>query len=154
MVEIQSPRAELNSSAKLFSQFQKSGGGESCLAQSKTGIQETGAAHDSPTGNKETCADIVSISPSQASFITQRTIPAIAISKMVTKMVRHHKQDEQQSDAALHWDTMRPVLLSTISQRNIGFDLFMKKSSKTKFKYCENSQKFLSLFSSISRTLL
>ena len=39
------PKAELRSSAKLLSELRKSEGGESCLAQWKTSIQETGAAH-------------------------------------------------------------------------------------------------------------
>ena len=43
--EIHIPKAELRASAALLSEFEKSGGGESCLAQLKTGIQETGAAH-------------------------------------------------------------------------------------------------------------
>ena len=83
------------------------------LAQSKTGIQETGAAHaESPISNKETGADTLSITPSQASLFTQRTIPTtkrnwkvilansscgsallIAVSKMVAKLVRHCDQD-------------------------------------------------------------
>ena len=37
-------------------------------------------------------------------------------SKMVTRMVCHHDQDERQSDAALHWDTMRPVLLKAFAK--------------------------------------
>ena len=46
------------------------------MAQSKTYTQETGAAHvSSQTASKETCADTLSISPSQASFFTERTIP-------------------------------------------------------------------------------
>ena len=68
--EIHIPKAELRSSAALLSGFQKSEEGESCLAQSKTSIQETGAAHvKSPTSNKETCADTLSITPSQAFFV-------------------------------------------------------------------------------------
>ena len=43
--EIHIPKAELRSSAELLSVFQKSEGGESCMTQSKTSIQETGAAH-------------------------------------------------------------------------------------------------------------
>ena len=39
------PQAELRPSAELLPDFQKSEGGESCLLQSKTGIQGTGAAH-------------------------------------------------------------------------------------------------------------
>ena len=107
--EVDIPNAELRSSTELLSELQKAEGREPCLAQSKTGIQETGAAHvSSQTCIKETCADTLSISPSQASSFTQRTIPtterkwkvipasssyggglSIAVSKMVTRMVRH-----------------------------------------------------------------
>ena len=100
-------------SADLLTGLQKAEGGESCLGQSKTSIQETGAAHVSSQNSiKETCADTLSISPSQASFFAQRTIPSteekwkvipasssyggalsVAVSKMVTRMVRHYDQD-------------------------------------------------------------
>ena len=67
--EVHVPKAELRSSAELLSEFQKSEGGESCLAQSKSSIQETGAAHDkSQISIKETCADSLSVSLSQALF--------------------------------------------------------------------------------------
>ena len=109
--DVHIPNAELRSSAELLSEVQKSGGGESCLAQSKTSIQETGAVHvTSQTNNKETCADTLSITPSQASLFTRRTIPtterkwkaipanssyggalSIAVSKMVTRMGRHQQ---------------------------------------------------------------
>ena len=68
------PNADLRSSAVLLSELQKAEGREPCLAQSKTSIQETGAAHvTSQTSIKEACADTLSVSPSQASFFTQRT---------------------------------------------------------------------------------
>ena len=102
--EVHIPNAQLRSSAELLAELQNAGGGESCLGQSKTSIQETGAANvSSQTCIKETCADPLSMSPSQASFFTQRTIPtterkwkvipanssyggalSIAVSKMVT----------------------------------------------------------------------
>ena len=113
--EIHIPNAELISSAKLLSELQKSEGGEHCLTKSKTRNQETGAVHvTSPTSIKETCVNTLSISPSQASFSTQRNIsttkwkwtviPAnsskggalsTAVSKKVTRMVRHYDQDER-----------------------------------------------------------
>ena len=133
--EVHFPNAELGSSAELLNKLQKAKGGGSCLKRSNTGIQETGAAHvSSHTRNKETCADTLSIPPSQASFFKRRTIPtterkwkvipanpsyggalSIAVSKMVTIMVRHYDQDERQSDSAHHWDTIRPVLLKVFS---------------------------------------
>ena len=39
-----------------------------------------------------------------------------AVSKMVTRMVRHYDQDERQSDAPLHWDATRPVLLKAFAK--------------------------------------
>ena len=119
------PKAEPRSSAELLTECQKSEGGESCLAQSKT----------CPTTNKEICADTLSITPSQASSFSQRTIPTTerkwtvipansshggalptAVSKIVTRMVRHYDQDERQSDAALQWDTIRPILLKAFAK--------------------------------------
>ena len=57
---------------------------------------------------------------------------------MVTRMVRHYDQDERQLDAALHGDTMRPVLLKAVakhgarnfSEKNIAFDLFIKEAAR------------------------
>ena len=47
--------------------IRKADGGDSCLEQSKFGIQETGADHvSSQTSMKEPCADTLSITPSQA----------------------------------------------------------------------------------------
>ena len=129
----------------------------------------------SQTSNKETCANTLSISPGQASFFTQRTIltterrwkviiasPSYggafskAVSKMVTRRVRHYDQDERQSDAALHWDTTRPVLLKVFAKhgaREISekhwFRLVYKGSSKTRFDYCEDSKKSLAYFRAI-----
>ena len=40
---------------------------------------------------------------------------AIAVSKMVIRMVRHHKLGERQSDGSVHWDTMRSVLLKAFA---------------------------------------
>ena len=156
--EVYIPNAELRSSAELLSELQKAGGREPCLAQSKTSIQETCAANVSGhTSIMEPYADTLSISPSQASFFQRRTIPTTerkwkvipanssygtalptAVSKMVTRMVRHYDQDKREPDAALHWDTTRPVLLKAffqnreheISQTNIGFDLFIKEAAR------------------------
>ena len=38
-----------------------------------------------------------------------------AISKTVAKLVRHFDQDERQTDAAVHWDSIRPVLLKAFA---------------------------------------
>ena len=58
MDEVHIPNVELRSSAELLTELQKGGGGESCLGQSKTSIQETGAAHVSgQTGIEEPCTE-------------------------------------------------------------------------------------------------
>ena len=59
--EVHIPNAELRSSAELLFELQKAEGREPCLAQSKTGIQETGAHVTSQTSIKETCADTLSV---------------------------------------------------------------------------------------------
>ena len=124
------------------------------MAQSKTSIQETGAAHvTTQTSIKETCADTLSAFPCQASLFTQRTIPtteralSAAVSKMVTRVVRHYDQGERQPDAALHWDTMRPVLLKAFAKWGARdfkdkrlLRLVHHGSSKTRFEYCEDSK--------------
>ena len=77
---------------------------------------------------KETCASPLSIPPPRASLYTQRTTAtndwkwkvihahssnggyvAVAVSMMVTKMLRHFDQDERQTDASRLWDTNGPV---------------------------------------------
>ena len=68
---------------------------------------------EGPTSNKETCADTPSIPPSQASLFTQRTIPT---NEGKWKVVRHYDQDERQSDASMHWGTIRPVLLKAFAK--------------------------------------
>ena len=66
---------------------------------------------------------------------------------MVTRMVRHHDQDERQSDAALHWDTRRPVLPKAFAKHGARdlpekhwLRLIHEESSKTRFEYCEDSE--------------
>ena len=65
MDEVHIPNAELRSSSELLTELQKAGG-KSCLGKSKTGIQETGAAHvSSQTSIKESCADISAFLPAK-----------------------------------------------------------------------------------------
>ena len=81
--------------------------------------------------------------------------------KMVTRRVRHYDQDERQSDAALHWDTTRPVLLKVFAKhgaREISekhwFRLVYKGSSKTRFDYCEDSKNPWLTFEQFKDTLV
>ena len=112
-------------------------------------------------------------------YHTQRTIPtkerkwkilpafssskgrslSTAISKLVTRLVRHYDQEERQTDAAVHWDTIRPKLLRAFADRGARFVSekdwlrhIHERSNKTRFEFCEDSPKFLDLFSSNSRT--
>ena len=146
------------------------------VKQSNTSIQETGATHvSSYSSNKETCANTLSIPPSQASFFTQRTIPtnerkwkvipakssyggapSVQVSKMVTRLARHYDQDERQSDAAVHWDTMRSVLLKAFAKHGardfsekLWLRLIHEGSSKTRVEYCEDSKISLAYFRAI-----
>ena len=76
-----------------------------------------------------------------------------AVSKMVTRMVRHYDQDVQQSNAALHWDTIRPVLLKAFAKHGARdfsekhwLQLIHEGSSNTRFEYCEDSNNSLAYF--------
>ena len=75
---------------------------------------------------------------------------------MVTRVVRHYDQDERQSDAALHWDTIRPVLLKAFAKHGARdfsekhwLRLTHERSSKTRFEYCEHSKKSLTYLRAI-----
>ena len=84
--------------------------------------------------NKETCANPPS-NPMGDSWFKETFIPRgkrkwITIdanpsprsglptkaSKMVTKMVRHHDQDEREQDGSCHWKTVKWVLLKVFAQ--------------------------------------
>ena len=41
---------------------------------------------------------------------------SIQVYEMVTKMVRHHDQDEREQDGSYHWDTVRSVLLKAFAR--------------------------------------
>ena len=79
-----------------------------------------------------------------------RGVQPVQVSKMITRMVRHYDQDERQLDAAVHWDTIRPVLLKAFAKHGArGFSekhwlrLVHEGSSKKRIKYCEDSQNSL-----------
>ena len=64
--EVHIPNAALRSSQELLTELQKSDGKESCEEQGNTSIQEIGAIHVSSfTSNRETCANTLSIPPTQ-----------------------------------------------------------------------------------------
>ena len=77
-----------------------------------------------------------------------------AVSKMVTRMVRHYDQDERQPDAAVQWETIRPVLLKAFAKQGardfsdkIWLPLVYQGSSR--FQYCEDSKNSLASFRAI-----
>ena len=79
-----------------------------------------------------------------------------AISKMVTRLVRDNDQEERQSDAAVHGDTMRPKLLRVFADRGARdfsetdwLRHIHEGSSKTRFEYCEDSKNSLAYFRAI-----
>ena len=41
---------------------------------------------------------------------------SIQVSTAITKMVRHHDQDEREQDGSYHWDTVRSVLLKAFGK--------------------------------------
>ena len=79
-----------------------------------------------------------------------------AVSKMVTRLVRHYDQDERQPDAAIVWDAMKPVLLKAFAKQEARdfsdtewLGLIHQGSSKTRFEYCEDSKNSLAYFRAI-----
>ena len=71
-------------------------------------------------------------------------------------MVRQYDHDERQSDAALHWDAVRTVLLKAFAKhgaRDFSDQQWLRPiregSSKTRFEYCEDSQHSLTYFRAI-----
>ena len=65
------------------------------------------------------------------------------ISKSVTKIVRHHDQDEREADGAMHWDVKLPVLKGRFTNQlekkftdEDWFHCLYLGSIKTKFETC------------------
>ena len=121
--EVGIPNAELSSSADLLSELQRKQEKDSLAWDSRR--QASRRLVRTPSA--------FSISPIQASFFPQRTFlrPRGSVKVIPARssyggspdnsglqngyqMVRHCDQDERQSDAALHWDTKRPVLLKSV----------------------------------------
>ena len=71
---------------------------------------------------------------------------------MVTRMVRHYDQYERQSDASMHWDTIRSVLLKAFAKqgaRDFSLRFFHEGSSNTRIEFCEDSPNSLAYFRAI-----
>ena len=128
---------EIRSSTELLSAFQNSEGREPSVEEEEShSIKET-CAHPvtSRYGNNEACVNNVSNLPSDSLF-NKTIIPtnerkwividanpshggalSIQASTAITKMVRHHDQDEREQDGSFHWDTVRSVLLKAFGKR-------------------------------------
>ena len=71
---------------------------------------------------------------------------AAAVSKMVTKMLRHYDPNERQLDGSMHWDTIGPVLLRAFAQEGTrdsdeGFWFFLihEGSNKKRLEYSKDN---------------
>ena len=149
--EFHDHKEELRSSNKLLAELQGSGRCESY--EERKGSSST----------KETCASPFSNPPQRASMYTQRTILtnerkwkvihahspdggylATAVSKMVTKILRHCDQEESQTDGSRRWDTIRPRFVRAFAREEArDFDdgywlmLFHEGSNKMRIEYCK-----------------
>ena len=80
---------------------------------------------------------------------------------MVTRMVRHYDQEERPPDGSCHGDTVRPVLLKRlgnmeheISQKDIGFSLFKKKTVRKELTAVCNTKILCVTFEQLKDTLV
>ena len=76
---------------------------------------------------------------------------ATAVSKLVTKIVRHYDEDERQPDGSLRWDTLRPVLLRAFAQQ--GARDFSENWVTSKTRILLGLQEFLVIFEQFRDTL-
>ena len=127
---------EFRPCTELLTAFQKSKGREPCVEEEESNSRKETCAHivTSRHGKKEACANNLSNPPS-GSLFKKTIIPtnerkwividanpwhrgALSVqgSKMVTKMVRHHDQDDREQDGSYHWDTVRSVLLKAFAR--------------------------------------
>ena len=72
------------------------------------------------------------------------------------KLLRHFDQDERETDAAVHGDTIRPELLRGFWENDAeefkyseSIDHIHKGSNEVRFKYCEASQESLAYIRAI-----
>ena len=128
--EIHDHKKEFRSSKELLTAFQ-SEGKEPCMEEG--GSNRTKEPY-APEGNKETCANPLSSLLNDSLFflrvkgkwITIDANPSrggslsTQVSKILTKMTRHHDQDEREQDGSYHWDTVRSVLLKAFAQNGAG----------------------------------
>ena len=169
--EIHDHKKELRSSEELLTACQKSEGKEPCVEEGGSNRTKEPYALE---GNKETCANPLS-NPISDSLFKKTVIPtcerkwntidanpsrggylSTQVYKMVTKMIRHHDQD----DGSYHWDTVRSVLLKAFAQNGTGeisdnqwIHLIHEGSSKKKSRILLELQEVLVLSTSNPGTL-
>ena len=92
---------------------------------------------------------------SHLSFVCRKN-PFDSHHKNGHKLVRHFDQDDRQTDAAVHWESIRPVLLKAFADKGAHefseqewIQLFHQGSKKVRFEYCENSHKSLAYLRAI-----
>ena len=96
-----------------------------------------------PTGERKWIAIAANLSPRKV-LLTQ-------VSKVITKMIRRHDQEEREQDGSYHWDTVRSVLLKACAQEgaehfsdNHWIQLIQQgSSSKKRIEYCLDNKKSL-----------
>ena len=69
---------------------------------------------------------------------------------MVTKMVRHHDQEEREQERSYHWDTVRSVLLKAVATNRAGdfsdekwIHLIHESSNKKRVSHCLDHKSYL-----------
>ena len=80
----------------------------------------------------------------------EEDILSTQVSKMITKMIRHHDQGEREQDGSYHWDIVRSVLLKAFAQNGAGdfsdnqwIHLSREGSSEKRVEYCLDNKKSL-----------
>ena len=156
MDEVHIPNAELRSSAELLSEPQKAEGGESCMTQPKTSIQETGAAHVSsqtasrkfartrsaflpaerpfshkepflrPKGENYSCQLFVWRSSVNSGLQNGYKKWCVVTTKMNDNLTQHQTGTREGRYCCKRTQNME----HKISQRSIGFDLSMKGAAR------------------------
>ena len=79
--------------------------------------------------------------------------------RWLQKILRHHDQDERQTESARHWDTVRPVLVKAFAQEARDSDegywslLIHEGSNKKRIENCKDNTGSQCYFTSYKRTL-
>ena len=94
-----------------------------------------------PTGERKWIS--IDANPSRGEYLSTQ------VSKMVTKMIPHHDQEEREQDGSYHWDTVKSVLLKafcTERSRIIfwqSIHLIHEGSRQKRVEFCLDNKKFL-----------